>query len=62
MALFAIRKKTYRCCVSIYKKVNQQQKNTDIKNLAHVCAELIMRNEPPLTSYLLPKQNELRRT
>ena len=32
------------------------------KNLAHVCAELIMRNEPPLTSYLLPKQNELRRT
>ena len=27
------------------------------KNLAHVCAELIMRNEP-----LLPKQNELRRT
>ena len=53
MALFAIRKKTYRWCVLIYKKVNQQQKNTDIKNLAHVCAELIMRNEPPLISYLL---------
>ena len=62
MALFAIRKKTYRWCVSIYKKSKSTTKNTDIKNLAHICAELIMRNEPPLISYLLPKQNELRRT